>query len=210
MRTLLTPSPRPPVSSHTHPPTPPPPHPPLQHNSPSKDDWWTTESQPGNPYGDKPTEPNWQLQAIVIALSTGPNGPSDGIGFTNASLVMSTVRADGVNLQPDRPATTMDAALAHVFVDGSVPDVRSTWTAYLGHAYRWHHILATQLSADFTLALEDLGPIGAAPSFAVRVLPPFFPVFFFPLTHSLPSTPTHARATYPPTRPPTRPACAGV
>lgn len=25
--------------------------------------------QPGNPYGDNPTEPNWQLQAIVIALS---------------------------------------------------------------------------------------------------------------------------------------------
>jgi hypothetical protein len=34
--------------------------------APSKDDYWTTEVQPGNPYGDKPTEPNWQLQALVV------------------------------------------------------------------------------------------------------------------------------------------------
>ena len=136
--------------------------------APSKDDYFTTEVQPGNPYGDKPTEPNWQLQAIVVGLSTGPNGPSDGIGYTNASLVMSTVRGDGVTLQPDRPATTMDAALARVFAAGrSVPDVRSTWTAYAGHAYRWHHVLAVSLADDFALTLADLGPAGAAGSFAV-------------------------------------------
>jgi hypothetical protein len=134
--------------------------------APSKDDWWSTETQPNSPYGDKPTEPNWQLQAFVVGLSTGPNGPSDGIGYTNSTLVMSTVRADGVTLQPDRPATTMDAALARVFT-GAVPDVRSTWTAYAGHAYRWHHLLATQLTEDFVCALGDLGPLGDAPAFAV-------------------------------------------
>ena len=48
--------------------------------APSKDDWWTSEKQPGNPYSDNPSEPNWQLQALVVGLSTGPNGPSDGIG----------------------------------------------------------------------------------------------------------------------------------
>ncbi len=48
--------------------------------APSKDDWWTTEVQHGNPYFDNPTEPNWQLLALVVGLSTGPNGPSDGIG----------------------------------------------------------------------------------------------------------------------------------
>jgi len=79
---------------------------------------------------------------------------------------MSTVRGDGVTLQPDRPATTLDAALLGVF-SGGVPDVRSTWTAYLGHAYRWHHILATQLALNFTLKLGDLGPVGAAPTYAV-------------------------------------------
>jgi hypothetical protein len=137
--------------------------------APSKDDWWSTEVQPGSPYGDKPTEPNWMLQAITIALSTGPNGPSDGIGFTNASLVMSTVRGDGLTLQPDRPATLMDAALLAVFAGGKgvAPDVRSTWTAYVDHRYRWHHIYSTQLTAGFTLALSDLGPLGDAPAYAV-------------------------------------------
>lgn len=85
---------------------------------------------------------------------------------TNASLVMSTVRGDGVNLQPDRPATTLDAALLGVFSDG-VPDVRSTWSAYLRHTYRWHHVLATQLVQNVTITLADLGPVGAAPAFAV-------------------------------------------
>ena len=137
--------------------------------APSKDDWWTTEVQPGSPYGDKPTEPNWQLQALVIGLSTGPNGPSDKVGCTNASLVLSTVRGDGLTLQPDRPATLMDAALRATFAGGKgrAPDVRSTWTAYAGHAYRFHHVLATQLEAPFTLALADLGPLGAAPAYAV-------------------------------------------
>jgi len=136
--------------------------------APSKDDWWTTEVQTGSPYGDKPTEPNWQLQALVIGLSTGPNGPSDKINCTNASLVMSTVRGDGLTLQPDRPATLTDAALRAVFDnDGKAPDVRSTWTAYAAHAYRFHHVLATQLAANFSLALADLGPLGAAPAYAV-------------------------------------------
>lgn len=136
--------------------------------APSKDDWWTTEVQTGSPYGDKPTEPNWQLQALVIGLSTGPNGPSDKIGYTNPSLVMSTVRGDGLTLQPDRPATLTDAALRAVFDnDGKAPDVRSTWTAYAAHAYRFHHVLATQLAANFSLALADLGPLGAAPAYAV-------------------------------------------
>ena len=32
-------------------------------------------------------------------------------GHTNASLVMSTVRGDGINLQPDRPATVTDGVV---------------------------------------------------------------------------------------------------
>jgi hypothetical protein len=32
-------------------------------------------------------------------------------GHTNASLVMSTVRGDGINLQPDRPATMTDGVV---------------------------------------------------------------------------------------------------
>jgi hypothetical protein len=123
--------------------------------APSKDDWWTTEIQPGSPYGDKPTEPNWQMQAIVIGLSTGPNGPSDGLGFTNASLVLSTVRADGITLQPDRPATIDDAALHAVVATGALPNVRTTSTV-LG-AYAWHFALAVDLKAAFALPVPRGG-----------------------------------------------------
>ena len=63
---------------------------------------------------DQPTEPNWQLQAIVIALSTGPNGFSDMVGATNASLVMSTVNGEGTTLRPSRPLIVADAALVDV------------------------------------------------------------------------------------------------
>ena len=79
---------------------------------------------------------------------------------------MSTVRGDGLTLQPDRPATTMDAALLGVFSGGAL-DIRSTWTAYLGHSYRWHHVLSTQLAQDVNITLADLGPQGAAPAYAV-------------------------------------------
>jgi hypothetical protein len=80
---------------------------------PSKDDFWTTEFQPNSPYGDKPTEPNWQLQAFMTTLSTGPVGPSDMLGGINATLIMSTCRAgDGLLLRPDKPITTVDSAFA--------------------------------------------------------------------------------------------------
>jgi len=139
--------------------------------APSKDDWWTTEVQPGSPYGDKPTEPNWQLQAITVALSTGPNGPSDMVGATNASLVLSTVRGDGLNVQPDKPATTLDSALTSVFTGGGawvdVPRVTAAWTHHANHAYRWHNVLAVNLTAGFPLTAADLGPAGDATAYAV-------------------------------------------
>lgn len=171
--------------------------------APSKDDWWTTEVQPGSPYGDKPTEPNWQLQALVIALSTGPNGPSDKVGSTNASLVMSTVRGDGLTLQPDRPATTMDAALANLFVGGRnsfAPEVRSSVTAYGDVA--WHHVLAIKLAASFSLARADFGGSGRLAVFdwfnpragPVAVLATPTDAFTIPVGQGQPSAPTAAHS----------------
>ena len=131
--------------------------------APSKDDYWTTEVQPGNPYGDKPTEPNWMLEAITVALSTGPNGPSDGIGFTNASVVLATVRADGLTLQPDRPATIADAAFVQAIADGALPNVRTTSTTYSN--YTWYYALSVGLEKDFTMPVP--GPVGDATQYAV-------------------------------------------
>ena len=40
---------------------------------------------------------------------TGPIASCDGVGDTNASLLMRTARADGILLKPDRPAVAIDA-----------------------------------------------------------------------------------------------------
>ena len=72
-----------------------------------KDVWWSTASQPGNPYTPG-YEPNPDLQALVATLSAGPVMPGDGIGYTNVSLVNMSCRADGLLLKPDRPAFPSD------------------------------------------------------------------------------------------------------
>ena len=56
---------------------------------------------------DKPTRSMWQSH--VIGLCTDPSG-YDGIGFTNVSLVLSTVGDEGLTLHPDHPASYTDAA----------------------------------------------------------------------------------------------------
>ena len=71
---------------------------------------WSGEVQPGSHFAPN-TEPNAHIHAISAALSTGPVGFSDGIGFADTALIMRTCRADGLLLRPDAPATTLDAAL---------------------------------------------------------------------------------------------------
>lgn len=60
--------------------------------APSKDGFWSTTSQPGNPYGDDHTEPTPRLQAAVLTLSRGPIAVADGIGYSDAALIMRSCR----------------------------------------------------------------------------------------------------------------------
>jgi hypothetical protein len=170
--------------------------------APSKDDYWTSEVQP-NPYTDNPTEPNWQLISIIVALSTGPNGPSDYIGLTNSSVVLATIRGDGTTVQPSRPATITDAALKAIWSLNEVPDIRSTWVAHVSHTYRWHYVLAVSLKASFTFPVTELGPNFAASTYAVyNFFNPTYPVsivpatsggsFLIPFGQSQPSAPVKA------------------
>ncbi len=174
--------------------------------APSKDDYWTSEVQSGNPYSDKPTEPNWMLEAITVALSTGPNGPSDGLGFSNASVILATVRSDGFTLQPDRPATIVDAALLASITEGALPNVRSTSTTYHDYkaptAYSWHYVLSVNLTKDFDMPVAGLGPAGVATSYAVfdffapgapRAVAPAGGRFTVPAGQGQPSAPAMAR-----------------
>lgn len=81
---------------------------------PFYDDFWTTSHQPrdDNPYGPDASENFTEVSAILSVLSTGPVGISDGIGFTNISLVNMTMMADGRILKPSLPAGMIDAYFA--------------------------------------------------------------------------------------------------
>ena len=60
------------------------------------------------------SEPYPELQAVVATLSTGPVGPSDKIGCSDAKLIMRSVNSDGLILKPDRPARAIDDQIVMV------------------------------------------------------------------------------------------------
>ena len=78
--------------------------------APSKDNYWSTQHQPGYPagYGKGATEPFNRLQAAVLTLTKGPVCPSDGVNRSNVGLIMRAAAADGMLLSPGRPATKLD------------------------------------------------------------------------------------------------------
>ena len=57
------------------------------------------------------------------ALSTGPFGIADKAGRTNLTIVNRAVRKDGLVIQPDRPASYIDAMF-----DGTTTIGRSIWS----------------------------------------------------------------------------------
>lgn len=56
--------------------------------APSKDGYWSGPHQAGNPYGEDRFEPYPRLHAAVAAISAGPVAIADGIGFSDAPLIM--------------------------------------------------------------------------------------------------------------------------
>jgi hypothetical protein len=88
---------------------------------PFKDDFWSGGGvgvvQPNCPYITETgcSEPNPELEAIISAVTAGPIGPSDTIGYANASIIGWTCRQDGLLLKPDRPATYLDATFSLSF-----------------------------------------------------------------------------------------------
>merc|ERR1711937_38172 len=69
--------------------------------APSKDNYWSTEVQPGNKWGNSTKEPHNRLQAVVSSLTTGPVAPSDKIGLSNVSLILRACDQGGRLLTPD-------------------------------------------------------------------------------------------------------------
>ena len=126
---------------------------------PSKDNLWSGEVQPGSAFAPN-TEPNVHLHAISAALSTGPVGFSDGLGFADVALIYRTCRADGLLLRPDAPAVQIDAALVSTMGAGgagAVPYVAVAPVTLGG--FTWSLVLAAELAAPFSVGLDaDLAP----------------------------------------------------
>lgn len=78
---------------------------------PSKDGFWSSSSQPGNPYGDDKIEEFPELQAMVATLSAGPVQVGDGLGFSDRKLILRSCRSDGKLLHPFEPAMPIDAQM---------------------------------------------------------------------------------------------------
>ena len=80
----------------------------------------------------------------------------DGVGDTNASLLMRVARADGVLLKPERPAVAIDALwLGDIFDSGPLRsrtgEVSATFTEISG--FRWHFVLGEELAFLLTCML---------------------------------------------------------
>jgi hypothetical protein len=124
---------------------------------PFKDNFWTTENQPGCIYPSGCVEPNPELQTLVAALSCGPVGPSDMIGSINKTRVMQTCRKDGLLLKPDRPALPVESIFIVQFTqeDTNLIQVWETFSAFDNGDLSWHYILAADLARPFLLTVAD-------------------------------------------------------
>ncbi|XP_050403537.2 uncharacterized protein LOC126819480 [Patella vulgata] len=120
--------------------------------APFKDTFWTTSTQPGNPYNK--SEPNTRLQGFVATLSTGPVGPSDKIGLHNVSLIMRCCNDDGLILKPSKPARAIDSQI-YQSAFGSGGPIGEVWTTYsnIGIIDERHFgiILAAEIKNTFHL-----------------------------------------------------------
>ena len=115
---------------------------------PSKDNFWTRRPQSaietGKPWGDRGNPgSNCVLNAMVATLSTGPFGIADKAGSTNTTIVAQACRRDGLIIQPDRPATYIDAML-----DSTTSLGASLWSAKTGQHPANGHVWGTHASVN--------------------------------------------------------------
>lgn len=122
----------------------------------SKDGFWSTEYQSGNPYGEDRYEPYSSLHSVVATLSSGPVAIADGIGYSNVSLVLKSCRQDGRLLQPDEPARMID----EVFLNQAFSDVGPDGEVWFASSYlndlQYGYVFVADLSSDYNLNIYSL------------------------------------------------------
>ena len=152
---------------------------------PSKDGLWThrpmSSSETGKPWGahenpgsNCPLErmcvwevgKDWgreltvaspgELNMMIATLSTGPVILADKAGDTNATLVHRSVRGDGLILQPDKPATSIDATFTQIFQQPLPGHVWSTYSEVSSH--HWHYVLSIDVLERWALHGDQVYP----------------------------------------------------
>jgi hypothetical protein len=103
-------------------------------------------------YGAQEKHP--ELQALVSALSAGPIAPSDVVGSSNSTLILSTCRADGVLLKPDRPAFPPGVMFLRRLRGKG--EVQLTHTTLAGAGW-WMYCLSFGMKEQITLTAKELG-----------------------------------------------------
>ncbi|KAK3742202.1 hypothetical protein RRG08_056560 [Elysia crispata] len=127
--------------------------------APSKDTFWSTNVQPGNPYHGYEAAP--YLQTLIATLSGGPVGPGDGLGYANNKILTRCCDSDGRVLRGSRSLTIMDKSLKHAAFSGSAPGGRgdvlySTISDISGHIFGT--IIANHITSYYKLVPTDLTP----------------------------------------------------
>ena len=150
--------------------------------APSKDNWWSTAEQPkprdltkANPTALPPCDGGGRnvtrnfLHALVATLSTGPVGFSDALGYTNASLVLSTCRNDGLLLKPSLPLRAIDRSFSRAKPKAPV-------LPYTTHLWFTHTCgEAKAASAPWYYALAFASQAGGAPAGTVLLRADLWP-----------------------------------
>ena len=123
---------------------------------PFKDNFWTTERQCNNPYyGKACVEPNTVLESAVAVFSAGAVAPGDGIGQSNASLIMRTCNSEGRLLKPTRPMGSLDLWYAARTFNAQ-PVAWTLWTTYTElTGWRWWYLMAVDTPA-MEVTADDL------------------------------------------------------
>jgi hypothetical protein len=129
----------------------------------SKDGFWTTSAQPGNPYGATEIENFPLLQSAVATLSAGPVQIGDGIGFSNVSIILKSCRADGRLLQPSQAATPIDAAIRQAALrDGSGPTGEVWFAPSFVAGQTFGYLFVAELLQSWSLTRPDLPDLDPA------------------------------------------------
>ena len=114
------------------------------------------DGKPGR--GEPCQEPYNEMQSAISSYTTAQVAPSDGNGFSNASLIKMACRSDGRLLQPSAPARAIDASFA--LSGGPEPRVKNVHAIMATHTKleltQWAQVLVIGLNASFNLTPAHL------------------------------------------------------